>query len=323
MSGRWKTWAGVAVSLALLWVAARGVDPTELGRAFRHLRPVWLIPTFALLFVRFWFTAVRWQVLLRPIKTISVHRLFGVTMIGFMANNVLPARMGEFVRAYALAKSETLSTSLAFATIVLERVFDGFTLLAFLVAGLLFLRPERWLVWSAVASFCLYVAVLGGLLWLRHGRGFGWVLARLPLSVRDRAARLLDSFTLGLDVLGDGRALAVIAGLSLFIWAISAVTAWTMFAAFSLDLPAHAAVLLLAIVAVAVALPSAPGYVGTFQAGTVAALALFAVPESTAFSFSVLSHVLHYVPITVTGLVYLSLMNLTLSELRTAGAKGR
>jgi uncharacterized protein (TIRG00374 family) len=318
---RWKVWGGIAVSLVLLWLAARGVSLDELADSFRQIRPGWLVGTLATIVVRFWCTAVRWQVLLRPVKPISVHRLFSVTMIGFMANNVLPARMGEFVRAYALAKSETLSASLAFATIVLERVFDGFTLLAFLVGGLLFLRPERWLVWSAGMSFCLYVGVLGGLLWLRQGRGFDRLLARLPLGLRARAARLLDSFALGLDVLSDPRALGVAAALSLAVWGVSVAGVWTMFAAFGLDLPVHAAVLLLAIVAVAVALPSAPGYVGTFQAGTVAALALFAVPESTAFSFSLLYHAIHFVPITVAGLVYLGVMNLTLTELRAAGAK--
>jgi uncharacterized protein (TIRG00374 family) len=320
VSGRVQTWVGVAVSVALLAVAARGVNPAEIGDAFRQLRPAWLIPTFALLFVRFWCTARRWQVLLRPVKAISVHRLFGVTMIGFMANNILPARMGEFVRAYALAKSETLPASLAFATIVLERVFDGFTLLACLVAGLYF-RPERWLVWSAVASFGLYTAVLGGLLWLRHGRGLGFLLNRLPLALRDRAARLADSFALGLDTLGDSRALAVIGVLSLAVWGVSAASVWTLFAGFGLELPAHATILVMAIVAVAVALPSAPGYVGTFQAGTVAALSLYGVPESAAFSFSILFHVINYVPITTIGLAYLWHMNLTLSELRMAGEK--
>jgi uncharacterized protein (TIRG00374 family) len=320
VSGRVQTWIGVAVSLALLAVAARGVSPAEIGGAFRQLRPAWLVPTFALLFVRFWCTARRWQVLLGPVKAISVHRLFGVTMIGFMANNILPARMGEFVRAYALGKAETLPASLAFATIVLERVFDGFTLLAFLVAGLFF-RAEPWLVWSAVVSFALYAGVLGGLLWLRHGRGFGWALARLPLALRDRAARLLDSFALGLDALGDRRALAVVGALSLAVWGVSAATVWTLFAGFGLELPAHAAILVVAIVAAAVALPSAPGYVGTFQAGTVAALSLYEVPESAAFSFSLLFHVIHYIPITAVGLAYLWHMNLTLSELRLAGEK--
>jgi uncharacterized protein (TIRG00374 family) len=248
-----------------------------------------------------------------------VHRLFGVALIGFMANNVLPARMGEFVRAYALAKSESLSKSLSFATIVLERVFDGFTLLAFLVAGVAFLRPEPWLVWSAVGSFCLYLGVLAGLIWLRGGRGVGRVLARLPGSVRERVAGLLDSFALGLDVLSDPRALAVTAALSLAIWLVNAGV-YAMFLP-SLDLPPHAAFLVLAIVAVALVLPSAPGYVGTFQVGTVAALALFSVPEATALSLSLVYHAVNYIPITAAGLAYLGSMNLTLGELRAAGEK--
>ena len=318
---RWKVWLGVAVSLVLLAIAFRGVNLAELTRAFREVRPAWLVPALVTIFVRFWVTAIRWQVLLRRVKPVSVHRLFGVTMIGFMANNVLPARMGEIVRAYALAKSESLPASLSFATIVLERVFDGFTLLAFLVGGLLFLRPEPWLVWSAAASFCLYLAVLGALLWLRGGRGLGPLLAWCPARFRDRATRLLDSFALGLDALSDRRGLWLVAGLSLVIWLVNAVGIWATFVAFSLDLPWHAPFLLLAIVAIALVLPSAPGYVGAFQVGTVVGLAVFSVPEATALSFSLLYHALNYVPITAVGLVYLSAMNLTLGELRAAGEK--
>lgn len=316
-----KLWLGIGVSLALLWLAFRGVDRAELAHSLAQVRTAWLVPVLATIPVRFWLTAVRWQLLLRPVKEIGVHRLFGVTMIGFMANNVLPARMGEFVRAYALGKSESLPASLSFATIVLERLFDGFTLLAFLVGGVVFLRPEPWLVWSALASFALYVGVLASLLWLRRGRALGAVLAWLPAAVRVRVAGLLDSFTLGLDVLGDRRALGTVAALSLAIWAINVAGLYAMFVAFSLNLPPYAPFLVLAIVAVALVLPSAPGYVGTFQVGTVAGLALFSVPEATALSLSLLYHAINYVPITALGLVYLSAMNLTLGELRAAGEK--
>ncbi len=316
-----KLWLGIGVSLVLLWVAFRGVDRDELARSLVQVRTAWLVPVLASLPVRFWLTAVRWQVLLRPVKLVGIHRLFGVTLIGFMANNILPARLGEFVRAYALGKSESLSKSLSFATIVLERIFDGFTLLLFLVAGVLFLRPGPWIVWPAVASFCLYLGVLGALVWLRAGRGVDWLLAWLPARFRDPVARLLDSFALGLDVLGDARALGVTAALSLAIWLVNVASVWAMFAAFSLDLPVYAAFLVLALVAMALVLPSAPGYVGTFQVGTVAALALFAVPEATALSLSLVYHALNYVPITAAGLVYLASMNLTLGELRAAGEK--
>ncbi len=318
---RWKLWLGIVVSVGLLWVAVRGVHLDEVARAFAEVRPGWLLPVLASILVRFWLTAVRWQLLLGPVKRIGLHRLFGVTLIGFMANNVLPARMGEFVRAYALGKSESLSKSLSFATIVLERVFDGFTLLAFLVGGLAFLRPERWLVVSAVASFCLYLGVLGGLLWLRGGRGLGTLLGWLPAALRGRVAKALDSFTLGLDVLGDARALLAIAGLSLLIWVVNVAGLHAMFLAFSLELPPYAAFLVLAIVAVALVLPSTPGYVGPFQAGTVLALGLFGVSPSTALSLSILYHAVNYIPITLAGLAYLSAMNLTLGELRAVGEK--
>lgn len=317
-------WLGVGVSLALLWFAFRGVDLRELGRSLQEIRAPWLLAVLASIGLRFWLTAVRWQVLLRPVQRIGLHRLFGVTLIGFMANNVLPARMGEFVRAYALGRVETLSAPLAFATIVLERVFDGFTLLAFLVGGLFFLRPEPWLVWSAAASLCLYLGVLVVLFSLRHdwgrpliARALGW----LPARVASPAGRLLGSFRLGLDVLGDGRALLAASGLSLAIWLVNVLGLEAMFRALSLALPAHAAFLVLAIVAVALVLPSTPGYVGPFQAATVVALALFAVPKTTALSLSIVYHAVNYVPITVAGLVYLWAMNLTLGELRTAGER--
>lgn len=319
-----KLWLGVGVSLVLLWFAVRGVDLREVAQALGQVRPVWLVPVVVTIFVRFWLTAVRWQLLLRHAKPIGVHRLFGVTMIGFMANNVLPARMGEFVRAYALGKSESLSASLSFATIVVERVFDGFTLLLFLVGGLLFLRPEPWLVWSAIASFCLYLGVLAALVSLRGPRGLALVtrlLAWLPARVRGQALGLLDSFALGLGVLGDGRALATAGLLSLAIWLVNVAGLHATFLAFSLDLPVHAAFLLLAIIAVALVLPSTPGYVGPFQAATVVGLALFSVPKATALSLSILYHAVNYLPITAIGLAYLGAMNLTLGELRAAGEK--
>lgn len=323
---RWKLWLGVAVSLALLWVAFRGVQLSDIALRLREVRTGWLVPMVASIFVRFWLTAVRWQLLLRPTKHVGVHRLFGVTMIGFMANNVLPARLGEFVRAYALGRSESLPVPLSFATIVVERVFDGLTLLLFLVGGLLFLRPAQWLVWSAILSFGLYLAVLVLLLSLRGESGGRWMargLLLVPSRFRAPLVHLLGSFRLGLDVLGDARALGAIGGLSLAIWLVNVGGVQATFVAFSLDLPAHAAFLLLAIVAVALVLPSAPGYVGTFQIGTVAALALFDVPEATALSLSIVYHAANYVPITAVGLVYLSALRLTLGELRTAGERAQ
>ena len=321
---RGKVWVGVVVSAVLLWVAVRGVSFEEVLEELRRVRPLWLVPVLASIFVRFWLTAIRWQLLLRPIKQIGVHRLFAITMIGFMANNVLPARLGEFVRAYALGRSEALPPSLPFATIVIERIFDGFTLLLFLLGGLAFLRPGRTLLWAAGLTCGLYVAVLAGLVVLRTGRGMGLLIAalgRLPARLADPARRLLDSFRAGLDVLSDGRALLATAALSVLIWVVNAAGVEATFYAFALDLPPYASFLLLGTIAVALVLPSAPGYIGPFQVGTVEGLALVGVPRETALSLSIVYHLANYVPITIVGLAYLSVLNLTLGDLRVASER--
>lgn len=321
---RGKVWLGVVVSAVLLWVAVRGVSLEEVLQQLRQVRPIWLLPVLASIFLRFWLTAIRWQLLLRPVKRVGVHRLFAITMIGFMANNVLPARLGEFVRAYALGRSEALPPSLPFATIVIERIFDGFTLLLFLVGGLSFLRPSRTLLWAAGLTCVLYLGVLGGLVVLRTGRGLGLLtgaLDRLPDRLAAPARHLLESFRAGLDVLSDVRALLLTALLSIVIWIVNAAGVEATFRAFALTLPPYAAFLLLGTIAVALVLPSAPGYVGPFQAGTVQGLALLGVARDTALSLSIVYHLANYIPITLVGLAYLSALNLTLGELRTAGGK--
>jgi glycosyltransferase 2 family protein len=278
----------------------------------------------ASIFLRFWLTAIRWQLLLRPVKSIGIHRLFAITMVGFMANNVLPARLGEFVRAYALGRSEGLPPSVPFATIVIERIFDGFTLLLFLVGGLSFLRPSRTLLWAAGLTCALYLGVLGTLLVLRTERGQELLIGaldRLPGRVAGPARRLLETFRAGLEVLGDVRALLLTTLLSIAIWVVNAAGVEASFRAFTLDLPPYASFLLLGTIAVALVLPSAPGYVGPLQVGTVQGLALVGVARETALSLSIVYHLCNYIPITLVGLAYLSALNLTLGELRTAGSK--
>src|SRR5262249_54827248 len=170
---RGKVWIGVAISAGLLWGAVRGGSLDEVLQQLRHGRGAWRIPLVVSIFLRFWLSALRWQLLLRPVKRVGLHRLFAVTMIGFMANNILPARLGEVVRAYALGRSEALSPSVPFATIVIERMFDGFTLLLFLVGGLSFLQPSQALLWAAALTGVLYLVVLGCLIALRMGHGMG------------------------------------------------------------------------------------------------------------------------------------------------------
>ena len=321
---RGKVWLGVTVSALLLWVAVRGVSLDEVLQQLRQVRPAWLVPLIGSIALRFWLTALRWQLLLKPVKRVGIHRLFGITMIGFMANNILPARLGEFVRAYALGRSESLSPSVPFATIVIERIFDGFTLLLFLVGGLSFLQPSPALLWAAALTGVLYLIVLGFLIALRMGHGMGiltWACSHLPSRLSGTAQHFLESFRAGLDVLTDVRAILGAALLSIVIWVVNAAGMEATFRAFSLDLPPYASFVVLGTIAVALVLPSAPGYVGPLQAGAVQGMAMLGVARDTALSLSIVYHLANYIPITITGLVYLSSMNLSLGELRAASHK--
>ena len=170
----------------------------------------------------------------------------------------------------------------------------------------------------------LYLGVLGGLVALRTGRGLGlliWAVDRFPSAAGRPAQRLLESFRAGLEVLGDPALLLTASPALVVIWGVNAAGVEAMFRAFSLDLPSYASFLLLGVIAVALALPSAPGYVGPFQAGTVQGLALIGVTRETALSLSIVYHLVNYIPITLVGLAYLSALNLTLGELRAAGSK--
>jgi uncharacterized membrane protein YbhN (UPF0104 family) len=170
----------------------------------------------------------------------------------------------------------------------------------------------------------LYLGILAALMLLRTGRGLGLligVIDWLPERLANPGRRLLDSFREGLDVLSDARALLLSAALSIVIWGVNAAGVEATFQAFGLELPRYAPFLLLGTIGVALVLPSAPGYVGPFQVGTVEGLALVGVARETALSLSIIYHLANYIPITLVGLAYLSALNLSLGDIRAVGEK--
>ena len=206
---------------------------------------------------------------------------------------------------------------------MIERIFDGFTLLVFLVGGLSFLRPSRALLVGGGAHVRLYVVVLVSLVALRTGHGLGIltaVLARLPtrVSTRGAAPRVLpDGARRSGGRAGPrGNRAALDRHLGRQRRGVEAV-----FQAFSLDLPIYASFLLLGVIAVALVPPSAPGYIGPFQAGTVQGLALLGVSQETALSLSIVYHLCNYIPITIVGPGLPERPQSHLGELRSAGSK--
>ena len=317
---------GILISLVFLYLAVRKVDFEDLWMAIKNANYWWTVPNMILMVFSTWMRAYRWKFMVNPIKRLKVYPLFTSTMIGFMANNVLPARLGEFVRAYSLGEKAEISKSAAFATIVVERVFDGFSLLFILWITLLFSHFPDWVKRAGNITLILNIALLFTLIFLEVKteptlRFFKGVFKFLPSTVSTKASEILYKFTTGLKVFRDWSSILWILVWSLLIWAVIGISNCFIFFAFNLYPPFHASFILLIMVALAVMLPSSPGYIGTFQYACIIALGLFGISQSVAFSFSVVLWVSQFLPITSLGLYYLKKEHLSLKGAREERGK--
>ena len=311
MLRRWKTWVGVAVSVAAVAWAARGVDWTAFrtalaGADWGLLALVFVLSPLVNIVIR----AARWRILLAPVAAPSLGGCLRATAIGLMANNVLPARIGEFVRAWALGRGERVPIGTAFGSLFVERMFDGFSLVAILFA-LTFLQPlPSWVDTTIRIGFWVFAGFLVFQLALAH-RPDAFVrvarrLSRRPFAGRfeEPVARALVTFVDGFRLLRSPWLACGSFALALVQWLAIAVTYGVGLEAFGLleRVGWQGALFTTAVTAFGVAIPSSPGFVGTFQAFVVEALAVFGVDRSAAFGFSVGYHVVSYVSVTAVGL---------------------
>jgi uncharacterized protein (TIRG00374 family) len=315
----------VALAVALLAFSLRGVDFASLVQALSGANYWLLIPASLLTLLAFYIRAVRWGIMLRSVKPISKGSLFSATMIGFAANNLLPARLGELVRAWAIGRQEQISRSAAFATVVVERVVDVFSLLFFFGLTLLLHPFPTEARRGGYIALGLNVVLLGFLLLAERNpdrvAAMGqWLADRSPQRIREKVRALVANFATGLGVLREGSSILQLVFYSLLLYAVTVLGIHTCLMAFDFSTPWYAALVLLVTITLGFIIAPTPGYVGSVQVACVWSLALFAVPRSEAFSFSLFYHVTQFVPITAVGLWFLARQGLSLNQV--AGAAG-
>jgi len=266
-----KAIVGIAITALLLWWALAEVTFSGVWANIRTGN-MWLLAA-AVFVATFGFVirALRWKVLLTPVKadTTLRSRLAGVS-IGFMANNVLPARVGEFARAYAFSRLEPVSASAAFGSLVVERFLDGVALLLFLVLpvflpgfpmdGALATGTGGVMLRAGVAAVAVVlVALVVMAVW---PRAFVRLAERgahlLPAAFAQRMLGGLEAFLGSVAIMRDARLLALGLAWSLFFWAWHAASFWIGMLAFGIDTGLAAALFTLAVVGFGVALPSGP-----------------------------------------------------------------
>jgi glycosyltransferase 2 family protein len=327
MTGRAR-YVGFAVTLVFVALLVWKIDLHEVTSALARANYLYVAPAVVTTLTSYCLRTLRWGRILRPIRALRFRVLLPVVFIGFMANNLLPARIGELVRAYALGQKTTLSKSLGLATILLERLFDGITLVAVLgLIALLYPLPDWARQAAYVAGGLFLVAAVAAVAVLTRReltlRILVVALAPLPRLLGEKVQSKAESFIGGLEVLRSGRDLLAIAAWSIIIWTVECLTYVVVIRgvhpALQSGTPLLAAMLMMAMVNLGSLIPSAPGYVGVFQGFAVLALSAFGVPPGVALAIAILAHIVQWVVVTGIGLLFWTRESLALGSIGRAG----
>jgi uncharacterized protein (TIRG00374 family) len=303
---------GIAVSVVFLLWALRGLDLQAVFAYLKHGNYLWLIPSVAVYFLAVLVRTWRWDYLLRPLKRISIKHLFPVVVIGYMGNNIFPFRIGELLRAYVLKRNEDVSISSSLATIVVERIFDGLTMLLFVFVAL----PTV----PSLPDGLRYIVIVGGVLFLGALVIFLFLAAKpavaarvynplidhlLPQRYGVKLRGFIERFMLGLAALRDVRQVIMIFFTSILIWLLETVKYWFVMHAFDMQLSFFTLMLMNGIVNLSTTLPAAPGYIGTFDTPGIAVLVAFGVVRELATAYTLVLHAALWLPITLLGFFYM------------------
>jgi len=316
---KWQFWLGVLISALFIWLALGGLRLGEFWEAVKHANYIWLIPGISVYFVGVWVRAWRWHYLLGPIKKIPTKFMFPITTIGYMGNNIYPARAGEVLRAVILKRKEGVSVSASLATIIVERIFDGVVMLAFIFVNLSELAKltsasgfvgniqQVAIVGTGVFIGALAVFLIAAMYPHATAKIGLWVIYNiLPKQLHEKAISLMNKFLDGLASLRSPFNVLMVFFTSIIVWLLETGKYWFVMHAFDFSVSFFALMLMNGIVNLATTIPSAPGYIGTFDAPGIAVLTAYGVDQATAAGYTLTLHVALWLPITALGAYYLA-----------------
>jgi uncharacterized protein (TIRG00374 family) len=316
---KWQFWLGVLISIVFIWLALRGLRLNEFWGAVRGANYIWLLPGIGVYFVGVWVRAWRWHYLLGPIKKIPTSTMFPITTIGYMGNNIYPARAGEVLRAVILKRREGVSISASLATIIVERIFDGVVMLAFVFVNLPELAKltgasgfvgniqQVAIAGTGVFLGALAIFLLAAMFPQFTARVGVWFFSHLlPKRLHERIINLMTKFLGGLASLRSPFNVLMVFFTSVIIWLLETGKYWFVMHAFDFSVSFFALMLMNGIVNLATTIPSAPGYIGTFDAPGIAVLTAYGVEHSVAVGYTLVLHVALWLPITLLGAYFLA-----------------
>lgn len=325
MLGRyWKLIVGIGISAFFIYLVLPSLHLGDVMQTLRNANYWWVLPGVGVYFVGLWVRSWRWHYTLRHLKSITVRRLFPLVCIGYFGNNVYPLRAGEVIRSYVLKRQEQVPMSSSLATVFIERIFDGLTMLLFVFLALPFApMPTNYRNLVVVLTLLLLLATIL-FVWMavrpqRMARMYVRLATLLlPTRLRTHTDTLYERFMHGLISLSRPSDVLMIFGTSVIIWLIETLKYWFVMHAFDFQVGFVVLMLMNGLVNLATSLPSAPGYIGTFDAPGIETLVAFGVPNNLAASYTFALHAALWLPVTLVGAFFFWRSRLQWSDFQTA-----
>jgi glycosyltransferase 2 family protein len=301
---------GIAISAFFIYLVLPSLHLPDVLESLRTANYWWILPGIAVYVVGLWVRAWRWHYTLRHLKPVPVRSLFPLVCIGYFGNNVYPLRAGEVIRSYVLKRTQAISITSSLATVIIERVFDGLVMLLFVFLALPFAPIPAQFRNLVIVLTILMLAAAAIFIWMAAkphvmAAVYGWFATRvLPTRIRTRTDDIYERFMAGLASLGSGTAVMMIFGTSIIIWLLETVKYWFVMHAFDFTVGFIVLMLMNGLVNLATTLPSAPGYIGTFDTPGIETLVAFGVERNLAASYTFTLHAALWLPVTALGAYY-------------------
>ncbi len=335
---RWQIWFGILISAIFLYLVLRNIDFPQLWQVLKAANYWWLIPGVAVYFVALWVRSWRWHYLLRPLKPIPTRTMFPIVTMGYAFNNIFPARAGEVLRAIVLKHEQDVPISASLATIIIERVFDGIVMLAFVFVNLseltrltsvsitfgrIIFGIREVAIWGSIAFFgVLAIFLVAAMFPASTDRLVTWLVEHfVPIRIREKTLSISRRFLEGLKSLRSPFDVLMVFLTSVLIWLLETVKYWFVMHAFQFSVSFFALMLMNGVVNLATTIPSAPGYLGTFDLPGIAVLQAYNIPREVAASYTFVLHFALWFPVTALGLYYMVREGISWKEVTNARNK--
>ena len=316
-----KAILGLLVSALLIYLSVKDTDFQRVIYGMTKMGYGYILPFLLIMLLMQALRAWRWGLILNPLEKIAYLPLFAITSAGFLAITALPARLGELARPYLVARKSAIRMSAAVGTIFVERILDGAAILTIASATAFFTILPAWLLKANVIFFIINLILFLGVFFALFRRPLllkflNFSLRILPERWKDALNRLLHHFLDGFQVIGDGKRLFQILLLSLLIWLIDALAIYILFLAFNFQIPPVAAFVLMIILIIGIAIPTAPGFIGNWHFSCVLGLGLFGINKTDALTFAIIYHFLAVGFVVILGLGFFPSLKLSFADLR-------